>query len=56
MRQSLKIWFWIFAVTGLLTTVFVAGALADLCTPEEDRLLEEIQKDRKRERRQEIAE
>jgi hypothetical protein len=29
----------------------VAGALADLCTPEEDRLLEEIQRDRKRERR-----
>ena len=28
MRQSLKIWFWIFAVTGLLTTVFVAGAVS----------------------------
>ena len=34
----------------------VAGALADLCTEEEDRLLDAIQQDRKRERRREIAE
>ena len=34
----------------------LGGALADLCTAEEDRLLEEIQQDRRRERRQEIAE
>lgn len=38
------------------STTTVAGALADLCTEEEDRLLEEIQRDRKRERRQETLE
>ena len=31
------------------TTKTTAGALADLCTPEEDRILEEIYQDRKRE-------
>ncbi len=34
----------------------VAGALSDLPTDDEDRLLEEIQQDRKRERRQGTAE
>jgi hypothetical protein len=34
----------------------VAGVLSDLNTDEEDRLLEEIQRDRKRERPQETAE
>ena len=37
------------------STQTVAGALADLATPEEDRLLEEIYQDRKRERRPGIS-
>jgi hypothetical protein len=36
-------------------TKIVAGALADLATEEEDRMLEEIQQDRKRERRAELG-
>ena len=38
------------------STKSLAGALADLCTPEEDRILDEIYRDRKRERRQEALE
>ncbi len=38
------------------TTKTTAGLLADLCTEEDDRILEKIHQDRKRESRRDIAE